>query len=108
MIYLLFLAFALRLPIVAAVSLFVALQFGAVVPSSPGLVGVVHFIAVAVLSLFGVDHDVALSYGFVLHLVMVGPVVVLGLFFSWRQAVENATWTAWVKERLRLPGEVGR
>lgn len=100
-IYLLFLAFALKLPIVAAVSLFVAFQFGAVVPSSPGLVGVVHFVAVAVLSLFDVDHDVALSFGFVLHLVTVGPVVVLGLFFSWRQAVESAAWTAWVKESLR-------
>lgn len=107
-IYLLFLAFGLKLPIVAAVSLFVAFQFGAVVPSSPGLVGVVHFVAVAVLSLFDVDHDVALSYGFVLHLVTVGPVAVLGLFFSWRQALESAAWTAWVKERLRLPGEVGQ
>lgn len=99
-IYLLFLAFALKLPIVAAASLFVALQFGAGVPSSPGLVGVVHFVAVAVLSLFDVDYDLALSYGFILHLVMVGPVVVLGLFFSWRQAIESAAWVAWVKEHL--------
>jgi uncharacterized protein (TIRG00374 family) len=76
--YLLFLAFGLRLPPVAALSLLVVLQVGAVPPSLPGKVGIFHYLTVVALALFGVDRATALSYAIVLYGVALLPKILLG------------------------------
>ena len=71
----------IQVPPVAAVLLLVVLQIGVRVPSSPGSIGVFHYLSVVTLSLFGVDKSVALSYGVLLHLVTYLPASVLGIVF---------------------------
>ncbi len=66
---------------VAAVLLLVILQVGVRVPSSPGSIGVFHYLSVVTLSLFGVDKSVALSYGVILHLVTYLPASLLGIVY---------------------------
>jgi len=79
--YLLFLAFGLRLSVWVALFLLLALQVGNIPPSSPGKVGVFEFAVIYSLSLFGVSHSHALSYGLVLHAVAFLPKILLGLFY---------------------------
>ncbi|MBI4674116.1 MAG: flippase-like domain-containing protein [Chloroflexi bacterium] len=55
-----------------------------IVPSTPGYVGVFDVPVKAILVLFGVDPNVAASYTILLHAVLVVPVVLLGLVFTWR------------------------
>lgn len=75
----LFYGFNLHLPLSAAVILMLAVGASNIVPSPPALIGVMHGIAVVVLSRYGVDHAVALGFGIVLNVVTVLPLVLLGL-----------------------------
>jgi len=82
--YLLFLAFKLRLPFVAALSLLVLLHVGVAPPSSPGRLGVFHALTVLGLEAFGVDRSSGLAYATVLHAIVYLPqilpgIVILGL-----------------------------
>lgn len=76
--YLLFWAFDLRLPPIAALFLLVVLQVGDAPPSLPGKIGVFHYLTVLALSVFAVERSVALSYAFVLYAVALLPKVILG------------------------------
>jgi uncharacterized membrane protein YbhN (UPF0104 family) len=71
----------IKVPPIAPVVLVVALQIGGRLPSSPGSVGVFHYVSVLALSLFDVDKKVALGYGVILHLVTYLPASLLGLYF---------------------------
>jgi uncharacterized protein (TIRG00374 family) len=71
----------IRVPAVAPVVILVVSQIGVRLPSSPGSVGVLHYLSVLALSLFGVDKSTALGYGIILHLVIYLPASVLGLLF---------------------------
>lgn len=73
-------AFGIQVPGMAAVFLFVVLQLGSkVLPAAPlGGLGIFHVICVEALALFGVDRELALGYGFVLHLAVFVPGAVLG------------------------------
>jgi uncharacterized protein (TIRG00374 family) len=55
-------------------------------PSSPGGVGPFELLAAASLVLVGVEKDLASSYALALHVVLLVPVTLLGLFFWWRQS----------------------
>lgn len=55
-----------------------------IVPSTPGYVGVFDAPVRYVLVHFGVDVNVAASYTLLLHAILVFPVVILGLIFTWR------------------------
>lgn len=81
--YLAFLAMDLSLPLISALFLFVVLQFGSLVPSSPGKVGVFQYLCILALSLFSVDKSVGLTYGILLYLIAFGTPVVLGILFLW-------------------------
>jgi len=81
--YLVFMALGLALPLIAAVLVFVVLQFGGLVPSSPGKVGVFQLLCILALSLFAVDKGAGLSYGILLYLVAYGTPVILGILFLW-------------------------
>jgi uncharacterized membrane protein YbhN (UPF0104 family) len=77
-------AFDLHLGWKAPVLLLLALQAGIAIPSLPARIGVFEYICILCLSLFGVDQTVALSYGIVLHLVVIVPILVLGVIgFGW-------------------------
>ena len=71
-------------PLVAPLLLLVVLQIGVRVPSSPGSIGVFHYLSVATLGLFGVERELALSYGVVLHLVTYLPPSLLGVVYLGR------------------------
>lgn len=63
-------AFHLHLPVTAAFWVVVITSLGMVIPSSPGYVGVFHYLTVVTLGLFGVTQGIALSYALVLHAVV--------------------------------------
>ncbi len=71
----------IRVPAVAPVVILVVSQVGVRLPSSPGNIGVFHYLSVLALSLFGVDKSTALGYGVLLHLVIYLPASLLGLLF---------------------------
>jgi len=71
----------IRVPAVAPVVILVVSQIGVRLPSSPGSVGVLHYLSVLALALFGVDRSTALGYGILLHLVIYLPASLLGLLF---------------------------
>jgi len=68
-------------PLTAPLLLLVVLQVGVRVPSSPGSIGVFHYLSVLTLSLFGIEKDLALSYGVLLHLVTYLPPSLLGIAY---------------------------
>ena len=76
--YALFKAFDLPLPPLVALLLFVTLQIGGTSVSTPGNLGVFHYLVVVVLGAFGVDRTTAVAYAVVLHLVAVGPKIIAG------------------------------
>ena len=84
--YLTLLALRIEAPLLVA-SLFVlaVIHLGLVVPTSPARIGVFHYLCVLSLSVFGVERDQALAYGFVLHFIVVLPIIFAGLFFLWRE-----------------------
>jgi hypothetical protein len=71
-------------PLVAPLLLLVVLQIGVRVPSSPGSIGVFHYLSVVTLGLFGVEKELALSYGVLLHLVTYLPPSLLGVVYLGR------------------------
>lgn len=71
----------INVPLVAPLLLLVVLQIGVRVPSSPGSIGVFHYLSVVTLELFGVGRDLALGYGVLLHLVTYLPPSLLGIAY---------------------------
>jgi len=85
------LALGLRLPLSASLLLLAVLQISAVVPlpTSPGRVGLFHYLCVITLQIFGVQRDVALGYGLILHFLTYLPMAVGGPLCLW---LENYDW----------------
>jgi len=86
---LVFAAMGLQLSIWTGLLLLVVLQVGLAVPSSPGRIGVFHYLVVITLLAFGVDREAALGCGVMLHLVTIAPIGIVGSFCLWR---EKVTW----------------
>jgi len=80
-IYLMFLAFNLPVPLVAAGVLLVILMIGIAIPAGPGFVGNWHFFCILGLSLYGIPKAEALSFAIVYHFLSIGVIVLLGLLF---------------------------
>jgi uncharacterized protein (TIRG00374 family) len=78
--YLVFRSFNLPVPAVAALALLVVLQVGTSVVSVPGNVGVFHYLTVVTLAAWDVPQPTAVAVAIVLHIVSVGPKVVLAAF----------------------------
>jgi hypothetical protein len=60
-------AFDLSAPLTAIAFALVAVALGMMVPSSPGYIGVFHYLVTVALAPFGVPKDLALSFAFVWH-----------------------------------------
>lgn len=96
-------AFGLQqLPLTAAVVMMLAVSSSNIAPSPPALVGVMHLIAVVVLSQYGVARPVAVGFGTVLNAVTVLPLVILGSGALWLQLIPLQAWL-----RQRSPDNVG-
>lgn len=89
--YLVFRAMGMSTSVWAALLLLVVLQVGVAVPSSAGRIGVFHYLVIVTLAVFSIDRDVALSYGIILHLVVYLPMLVLGVWYFWRERLAWAT-----------------
>jgi hypothetical protein len=77
------LGFGLDVPIWASMVLVGATSLGMTLPSSPGYVGVFHWLAAESLALFGVAESAAETAALVLHIVGFAPVTLLGLYYVW-------------------------
>jgi len=60
-------AFAMAVPVTAMAFTVVVVALGMVIPSSPGYIGVFHYLVTVALAPFGVPKDVALSFALVWH-----------------------------------------
>jgi uncharacterized protein (TIRG00374 family) len=81
-------AMHLNLPVQAAFLVMVVTSLVVVVPSSPGYVGVFHYVAQLTLtSVFSVDKSSALSYAFVMHAFTYVWLIALGVFSIWQEGL---------------------
>ena len=70
----------------------IALQAGISLPSIPGRFGIFEYICVLALGSFGVAQPLALSYGLLLHFVVLVPTTVLGGVFFIGLGRERRRW----------------
>jgi uncharacterized protein (TIRG00374 family) len=76
------------LPIAAGFLVMTVTSLVVVIPSSPGYVGVFHFVAVLTLtSIFNTDKSAALSYAVVVHAVSYLMLTILGIFSIWKEGL---------------------
>ncbi|MHB1161379.1 MAG: lysylphosphatidylglycerol synthase transmembrane domain-containing protein [Chloroflexota bacterium] len=90
--YLAQLVFHIQAPFWAAALVVAITNLGMVVPSSPGYVGVYHYLVVLALGAFGVERELALGYAVVFHLAWLLPVCLLGVFGLWRRGLTLMGW----------------
>jgi len=74
-------------PVLAALFLLAVLQLGVAVPSSPGRIGVFHYLCIQALAVFAISGARAVSYAIVLHLISVVVPIVLGATLAWQLGV---------------------
>jgi uncharacterized protein (TIRG00374 family) len=86
-IYLMMLASQLRLPWYAAVLVMVVVNLGSAIPSSPGSIGVVHFLAVIAVSPWSIDREVAVAFSIVFHAMSFVVTVLLGGACLWKARI---------------------
>ncbi len=84
--YLLLLAFNLPPSPLIALFLLAVLQGGIAVPSTPGKIGVFHYLCQLSLAVFGVPATIGFSYGLVLHVLVVGGVSLWAALVLWRRS----------------------
>ena len=92
--YLLLAAVGVQPSLLAAFFLLVVLQLSIAVPSSPGRIGVYHYLSVLALAVFGVNNAQALSFAIILHLISIIMPIVLGAILAWLMNV-NLDSSAW-------------
>jgi hypothetical protein len=80
---LILLAVGITLPWTASLLVLVALQAGISLPSVPGRIGVFEYICVLALAAYGVSRAEALTYGILLHAIVLLPTTLLGLISFW-------------------------
>ncbi len=91
--YVLLAAVGAPLSWLAALFLLAVLQLGVAIPSSPGRVGVYHYLAVQALGVFGVDQATAVTYAVLLHLISVMLPAGLGAILAWRSGIGRRSIT---------------
>jgi len=80
-------AFNLDVPWYAGFFLLVVLNLGAAIPSSPGYVGVYHYLAVLALSVWLDDRNAAMGYAIATHGLNMAVNVALGSACLWREGI---------------------
>ena len=102
-LFMLFVMFAFHIdaPPAAAFLLLCVTSLGMTVPSSPGYIGVYHWLVVGTLSIFGVERELALSFAFAVHALTFVPLTLIGIFYMMR---ENYSLQRIEQEALAKPG----
>jgi uncharacterized protein (TIRG00374 family) len=76
------------MPLAAAFLVMTVTSLVVIIPSSPGYVGVFHYVAVLTLtSVYNVDKSNALSYAVVIHALSYLMLTALGLFSIWKEGL---------------------
>lgn len=88
--YAVMVAVGIAAPLLAAYFVLVVLQLGVAVPSSPGRIGVFHYLSVQALAVFAVPRAQAVSFAIVLHLIAVVLPMLAGGALAWRMGVRLA------------------
>jgi len=83
-IYLIGLAFGLKLSVSAAVTVLLAICLAMMIPSTPGYVGPYHASVAYALVLYSVPLEKALSLSLVFHATNFIPITVAGFLYLWR------------------------
>lgn len=83
-------AFHLPVPWSAALLVLIATNLGALMPLSPGAVGVYHLMAVLALALWQVDTSTAIAFSIGSHAVAIGLHVAFGSACIWLQGMQVA------------------
>lgn len=76
-------------------------NLGTLLPSSPGYVGVFHYLVQQVLTQAGVPLGQATVYAVLVHAALVVPVTLLGLYYVWRLGL-GRSWLRVVSRAPRL------
>jgi uncharacterized protein (TIRG00374 family) len=95
-------AFHIDAPPAAAFLLLCVTSLGMTVPSSPGYIGVYHWLVVSTLQIFGVERELALSFAFAVHALTFVPLTLIGIFYMVR---ENYSLQTIEQEALTKPRE---
>jgi uncharacterized protein (TIRG00374 family) len=80
-------AFQLAIPPAAALLVLVATNLGAIIPSSPGSLGIYHLMAVMALSVWQVDTSVAVAFAIASHALAVALHIFIGLCCAWLEGI---------------------
>lgn len=84
--YVMLLAFDLPPSPLIAFFVLAVLQAGVAVPSTPGKIGVFHYLCILALGVFHIPATAGLAYGLVLHALVVGGVSVWAAIALWRRS----------------------
>lgn len=84
-------AFRMPVPWSAALLVLIATNLGALMPLSPGAIGVYHFMAVVALAYWKVDTSAAIAFAIGSHAVAIGLHVILGMACAWLQGMRVAS-----------------
>ena len=80
-------AFQLEIPPAAALLVIAATNLGAVIPSSPGALGIYHFMAVIALSVWRVDTSTAVAFAIGAHAISIALHIVFGISCAWIEGI---------------------
>jgi uncharacterized protein (TIRG00374 family) len=81
--YFTLLALDIHLPIPASMLILFVLQAGISIPSIPGTIGLFEYICVLTLSVYGINQSLALSFGLLLHAIVLIPSTLAGMVSFW-------------------------
>jgi uncharacterized protein (TIRG00374 family) len=80
-------SFGIFLPITASMFIMVFLVFAVLVPAAPGYVGTYHAACVYGLMAFNIQKEKALSVALMIHGINFFPVILVGLYYLWRDNI---------------------
>jgi len=98
-------AFGIRLPISGALLMLGALVFGIAIPTQGGVGTYEYFGQEALTRFFGIDPSAAGAAVLVMHVFAVGPVILTGFYFLWREGLSLSGLKAAVRSPEEAPPE---
>ncbi len=80
-------AFSSQASLLAAFFVLIVLQLGLSIPSSPGRVGVYHYLSIQALAVFPIEQAETVSFAIVLHLISVVIPILIGAWLAWQSGI---------------------
>ena len=62
-------------------------NFGILIPASPGYIGTFEYFAILTLSVFGISKSLGASYAIILHIIEYLPITIYGSLVIWKMGV---------------------